>query len=27
VLRNSPPTTNWPVSHVPSVPSIRLIFP
>jgi len=27
VLRNSPPTTNWPVGHVPSVPSIRLIFP
>jgi len=27
LLSNSPPTTNWPVGHVPSVPSIRLVFP
>jgi len=26
-LRNAPPTTNWPASHVPAIPSIRLIFP
>ena len=26
-LRNATPTTNWPTGHVPSVPSIRLVFP
>jgi len=26
-LRNAPPTTNWPAGHVPSSPSIRLVFP
>jgi len=27
LLHNSPPTTNWPIEHLPAVPSIRLIFP
>ena len=26
-LRAATPTTNWPAGHVPSVPSIRLVFP
>jgi prepilin-type N-terminal cleavage/methylation domain-containing protein len=26
-LSNAPPTTNWPVGHVPVSPSIRLVFP
>jgi type II secretory pathway pseudopilin PulG len=26
-LRNAAPTTNWPASHVPATPSIRLVFP
>jgi hypothetical protein len=26
-LSQFPPTTNWPASHTPSVPSIRLVFP
>jgi competence protein ComGC len=26
-LRNADPTTNWPAGHVPSSPSIRVIFP
>jgi hypothetical protein len=26
-LTNANPTTNWPVGHVPSSPSIRLVFP
>jgi len=26
-LRNADPTTNWPVGHIPSVPSIRVLFP
>jgi len=26
-LRNATPTTNWPAGHVPSIPSIRLVFP
>ena len=27
ILSKSNPTTNWPVGHVPSVPSVRLVFP
>jgi competence protein ComGC len=26
-LHNAPPTTNWPVGHVPATPSVRLVFP
>jgi hypothetical protein len=26
-LRNADPTTNWPAGHVPSSPSIRVLFP
>jgi type II secretory pathway pseudopilin PulG len=26
-LRNAAPTTNWPASHIPATPSIRLVFP
>jgi len=26
-LRNADPTTNWPAGHIPSSPSIRLVFP
>jgi hypothetical protein len=26
-LHNAPPTTNWPIGHVPATPSIRLVFP
>ena len=26
-LRNADPTTNWPAGHVPTTPSIRLVFP
>jgi hypothetical protein len=26
-LCNANPTTNWPVGHVPSSPSIRVLFP
>jgi len=26
-LRTAAPTTNWPASHVPATPSIRLVFP
>jgi len=26
-LRNAAPTTNWPAGHIPSSPSIRLVFP
>ena len=26
-LSNAPPTTNWPAGHVPTTPSIRVVFP